>query len=155
MDFENKKMQYLSGLDAENQQITQVFAKMQLLIFAAQISKQHQTHCIMKKIIVFTLFAACLFACGKSGKQEPAAGTTTKPGIDGEKIYKTYCVTCHGLYGDMGGSGAFDLTKATLSVEERIQVITNGRNAMTPFKELLTEEKIRAVAEYTMKLKKN
>ena len=81
-----------------------------------------------------------------NGESKPVAAAEDKP--DGSKIYKQYCVTCHGLYGDMGASGAFNLTTSTLSKEERIQVITKGRNLMTPFEGLLSEEKIEAVAEY-------
>ena len=109
----------------------------------------------MKKTIVMSLLVAVFFACSRSdnpGSSSTSAASVAK--VDGEKIYKTYCVTCHGLYGDMGGSGAFDLTKTTLSEEERITVITKGRKLMTPFEGLLTEEKIKAVAGYTMKLKK-
>ena len=63
-------------------------------------------------------------------------------------------MTCHGLYGDMGASGAHDLTGSKLTLEERVQVISKGRNTMTPFESLLNEEKIKAVAEYTQTLKK-
>lgn len=111
----------------------------------------------MKKIFVFALLATFVYACSQSeggdkGGSEPTAEAAPK--VDGEKIYKTYCVTCHGLYGDMGASGAFNLQTSTLPLEERINVITNGRKAMTPFKDLLTPEKIKAVAEYTLTLKK-
>ncbi len=113
----------------------------------------------MKKLLIFALLATLVYACSQSGGEnggdksasEPAAAA---PAVDGEKIYKTYCVTCHGLYGDMGASGAFNLQTSVLPVEERINVITNGRKVMTPFKELLSEEKIKAVAEYTLTLKK-
>ena len=109
----------------------------------------------MKKILILSLLATLAFACSQSSSDksgsEPAAAT---PSVDGEKIYKTYCVTCHGLYGDMGASGAFNLQTSVLPVEERINVITNGRKVMTPFKELLSEEKIKAVAQYTMTLTK-
>ncbi|MBI1225812.1 MAG: hypothetical protein GC192_11295 [Bacteroidetes bacterium] len=113
----------------------------------------------MKKLLIFTLFATLIYACSQSGSENgseksSSESTTAAPSADGEKIYKTYCVTCHGLYGDMGASGAFNLQVSTLPVEERINVITNGRKAMTPFKELLSEDKIKAVAEYTMTLKK-
>lgn len=87
-----------------------------------------------------------------SDQSNSSSETAAAPKVDGEKIYKTYCVTCHGIYGDMGASGAFNLKTSTLPVEERINVITNGRKAMTPFKDLLTPEKIKAVAEYTMTL---
>lgn len=118
----------------------------------AQIIKHFSN---MKKVLIFALLASLVYACSESGGDkagsEPTAST---PKVDGEKIYKTYCVTCHGLYGDMGASGAFNLQTSALPVEERINVIANGRNVMTPFKDLLSEEKIKAVAEYTMTLKK-
>jgi mono/diheme cytochrome c family protein len=115
----------------------------------------------MKKIIFFVLIAATVIACGSSTDDKSSASSrasakatpvASKP--DGEKIYKTYCVTCHGTKGNMGASGAANLQESQLALEERITVITNGRNTMTAFKSLLNEEKIKAVAEYTLKLKK-
>ena len=112
----------------------------------------------MKKILTLTLLSVFLIACSSAGEKKAAstekAKTVAAKKIDGEKIYKTYCVTCHGLQGDMGASGAFDLTTSKLTLEERIQVITKGRNLMTPFEGLLNEEKIKAVAEYVEKLRK-
>jgi len=110
----------------------------------------------MKKLYFLAFIALVAFACSSSDKngqsKTSTAAASTK--VDGEKIYKTYCVTCHGVYGDMGASGAFNLTTSTLSLDERINVITNGRNAMTPFSNLLNEEKIKAVSEYIEKLRK-
>ncbi|GJM36506.1 MAG: hypothetical protein DHS20C18_55070 [Saprospiraceae bacterium] len=114
----------------------------------------------MKQLFFFMLIAGLIWACGETstektnGTENTTAQTEVKEGPDGEKIYKQYCITCHGLYGDMGASGAFNLTTSALSLDERVLVITNGRNVMTPFKDLLSEEKIKAVAEYTLKLKK-
>jgi mono/diheme cytochrome c family protein len=107
----------------------------------------------MKKTITIAVFAAVLFACSSEGSKENHASQAAATKVDGEKIYKTYCVTCHGIAGDMGASGAFNLKTSVLPLEERIKVITNGRNAMTPFKGLLSEEKIHAVAEYVEKLR--
>ena len=129
----------------------------------------------MRTSILFLFLAIFLYACGGTDSEAtgdtssgaPSAGTGTSapqasaPAADGEKIYKQYCVACHGLYGDMGASGAFNLTTSTLSVEERVQVITNGRvnaetgAAMTPFEALLDPEEIQAVADYTMTLTEN
>ncbi|MAT55189.1 MAG: cytochrome C [Saprospirales bacterium] len=102
----------------------------------------------MKYIFSFLIFATLIYACSSSNAENSASASASKKAEDGEKIYKTYCVTCHGIYGDMGSSGAFDLTISQLTLEERIKVISEGRNLMTPFKELLSEEKIKAVAEY-------
>ena len=108
----------------------------------------------MKKILVFALLATLVYACSQSSDKGSSDPSASAPKANGEKVYKLYCVTCHGLYGDMGASGAFNLQSSVLPVEERINVITNGRKAMTPFKELLSEEKIKAVAAYTMTLTK-
>lgn len=115
----------------------------------------------MRIILVFALIAAFVFACGGNEEGKTSSESSSKKvaqaqpkKADGAKIYKQYCVTCHGLYGDMGASGAHDLTTSALSLEERIQVIAKGRNTMTPFEALLNEEKIKAVAEYTQTLKK-
>lgn len=113
----------------------------------------------MKKLLIFVLLTTLAYACSQSGSENGADksggdSTAATTAVNGETVYKTYCVTCHGLYGDMGASGAFNLQTSVLSVDERINVITNGRKVMTPFKEILSPEKIKAVAEYTLKLKK-
>lgn len=116
----------------------------------------------MKKFLIFAVIAAVVFACGGSGEtpekkanksSEKTVAEAAKPKIDGAKIYKQYCIACHGLYGDMGASGAYNLTESKLTLEEKIAVITNGRNTMTPFKDLLSEEQIKAVAQHTVSLK--
>ncbi len=116
----------------------------------------------MKQLFFFAIVALLIVACGNSGADYSSSSSTNvtaqtaADAPDGEKIYKQYCVTCHGLYGDMGASGAFNLTTSTLSLEERIAVVTNGREttAMVGFKDILDETKIKAVAEYIVKLRK-
>ncbi len=107
----------------------------------------------MKRFAIFfsVILVVVVAQAFTSGPASTAYSSNPKP--DGEKIYKTYCVTCHGLYGDMGASGAANLTKSKLPLEERIKVVTNGRNTMTGFKSLLTPDKIKAVAKYTLELK--
>ena len=117
------------------------------------------TQILKKASFLFIIILAFVLACGDSdsGKSKisssAAAAKPAKKAVDGAKVYKLNCVVCHGVNGDMGASGAHDLTKSTLPLEERIQVISEGRNTMTPFKNLLSEEKIKAVAEFTMTLK--
>lgn len=119
----------------------------------------------MKKVLFFAALIGFAVACGGSedttdSSSSEAAETTASaepaaPAPDGEKIYKQNCIACHGLYGDMGASGAFNLTTSELTLEERINVITNGRNTMAAWGSLLKEDQIKAVAEYTMTLKKD
>lgn len=96
---------------------------------------------------MIVLFLTGIIACS-----EEKTNTTTDVAVDGRKIYLRNCVTCHGTKGDMGASGAFNLIVSELSVEERVHVITNGRNAMSSYKKVLSEAEIQAVAEYTMTL---
>lgn len=112
----------------------------------------------MKKLLFFAFIAAFIIACGGNEASENKLAKTTKKAtevaLDGAKIYKTYCVICHGTKGNMGSNGAFNLQTSELSVEERVIVIKNGRGVMTPWKGILKPEEIQAVAEYTMTLKK-
>lgn len=116
----------------------------------------------MKKLLIFAAILSFTAACGGSADTSDAAEEKTTASAapapaadapDGEKIWKTNCIACHGLYGDMGASGAFNLKTSQLSLEDRINVITNGRNTMAAWGSLLKPEEIKAVAEYTLTLK--
>lgn len=107
-------------------------------------------------LVLISVFVFAVYACGSgaSGAQESTSVSGEEQAGDGKKIYKQYCVSCHGLYGDIGANGAVNLANTTLAVEDKIAVITKGRNAMTPFENLLSAEEIKAVADYTEQLKK-
>lgn len=83
------------------------------------------------------------------------AGTTVDNSdiATGEIIYKNKCVLCHGDDGKLGLSGSKDLTASTLSRDEKINIITNGKNAMQPYNEMLTANQIIAVTNYVETLK--
>ena len=101
----------------------------------------------MKEILIFSILITFALACGRSASNKADV-------IEGKEIYKRYCVACHGQTGDLALNGAKKFPESILSVEERVLVITNGRNMMTPFKGLLNEKEIKAVAAYTMVLSK-
>lgn len=86
----------------------------------------------------------------QSSKNTKNAAVHADP--DGMAIFRQYCVTCHGADGKLALNGAKDLTISILTLEERINIITNGKKLMTPFNEILTPEEIKAVAEYTQTL---
>jgi len=103
----------------------------------------------MKVSIVSFILVVILYACG-GGKEGPAnydeAAAT--------KLFKKYCMVCHGMDGKLGLNGAKDLTACPLGFQERVMLINNGRGAMTPFKGILSEDEIEQVAQYTLNLKK-
>lgn len=91
-------------------------------------------------------------------------GITTKPAqtaaeVDppGLAVYNRTCVVCHGP-GGAGTALAMPLTGErthATTAAAAVAVITNGipGTAMGPFKTVLSEREIRAVAEYVMTLK--
>lgn len=81
-------------------------------------------------------------------------GSSNQVKVKGENVYKQYCILCHGADGKKGFNQAKDLSVSTLKLNERIQLITNGKGNMTPFKGVLSKEEIRAVAKYSMTLGK-
>lgn len=108
------------------------------------------------RFIAFLFFSAILACAGSGDKNNSTSKKADKKvaALDGKKIYKANCVTCHGMDGKLGINGSKDLTLCELDLEERIALITNGKGVMTAFSNLLSEEKIKAVAEYTLTLKK-
>lgn len=101
--------------------------------------------------LLLGLFAGLVLACGSAGAEAESPSLAGPP--DGETLYRKYCVLCHGADGKKGFNGAGDLTRSLLTLDERVVLIREGKGMMTPFRELLGEEEIRAVAAYTLKLK--
>lgn len=101
----------------------------------------------MKHWIPAGLLLLCFASCG--GNASEKAGGEKKPS-EGKSVYEAQCVRCHGSNGKLGLSGAKDLTVTTLTPDEMVQVISDGANGgmMPSYKEALTSEEIRAVAEY-------
>ena len=103
----------------------------------------------MNKISVSFIFLALILAC--AGKEKTTSGIVSV--AEGEKVFKKYCILCHGADGKLGVNGAKDLTVCKLTLEERETQIKKGKNTMTPFEGILTEEQIKSVAAYSMTLK--
>ncbi len=97
------------------------------------------------KIFFAAAIVALTLACGGSGGGSNELGAS---------VFKTHCQLCHGADGKLGLNGALDLTASALSLDERITVITKGRNTMLAYEATLSPEEIKAVAKYTIALKK-
>lgn len=93
--------------------------------------------------------------------RELAAGVVTDAAqsnydlqLHGKAVYEANCTVCHGADGALGAVGAKNLAASQLSLEEAIQIIANGKNAMPKYKKSLSEQDIRAVAAYIGTFKK-
>ena len=89
-------------------------------------------------------------------KKEVATNEFANASADvlGIAIYEAKCTRCHGKDGKSGKSGAYDLTTSGSTHEKKIEMIMNGEKSMPAFKDLLSEEQIKAVADYVETLKK-
>ncbi|TVR75810.1 MAG: cytochrome c [Chitinophagaceae bacterium] len=111
-----------------------------------------------KAYLLITLFFGLLlglYSCGGESNQRgvhrpeaPNTANLTAQQKEGLRIYDIHCKTCHGAKGNLKLSGASDLTISVLSMEESIEVISEGRGAMMPFKIFLNESELEAVASY-------
>jgi mono/diheme cytochrome c family protein len=69
--------------------------------------------------------------------------------VNGEQVFASTCVICHGEDGKGGHGGGAPLSEVT-SATAAIQTITGGRNSMPAFDGVLTPEQIRDVAAYVV-----
>jgi mono/diheme cytochrome c family protein len=101
-----------------------------------------------------------VIAWALSGSAARAAGNKAADDL-GEKTYKTTCVMCHGEDGTGTPTGkalkAPDLHSDVvqkLTDAQIMEQISNGKNAMPPFKSTLTKDQIQALAKYVRKFGK-
>ena len=118
------------------------YQKREDLIFSHRFFNYHKHLSMYLKLILSLAVAFIVIACAESG-----------PKADGSMVFKTHCQLCHGPDGKLGLNGAKDLSASPLTVDERVQVITKGRNTMLAYESMLSEDEIKAVAIYTSNLK--
>ena len=98
-----------------------------------------------------------ILACGPTGDPSKAAGDKDRgplPLSAGKSIYSTHCVVCHGTDGGLGLNEAGDLRESEMTLEQRKQIISQGKGTMIAYNRILSEREIEAVARYTMELKR-
>ncbi|MDW3194548.1 MAG: cytochrome c [Cytophagales bacterium] len=74
----------------------------------------------------------------------------TGANLSSSEVYKMHCKRCHGSDGRKGKKGAKDLNLSTMSLENRIAHISEGKDKMPSFEKRLSQEQIAKVAEYTL-----
>ncbi len=89
-----------------------------------------------------------------SASQEIVAALSESQAANAKAIYTQACETCHGPDGTKGLGGAANLKVSKLSLQDRINVVENGRGLMPGFAGQLTEQEAQSLATYTMTLKK-
>ena len=101
------------------------------------------------------------FSCGNSDKppfetkkQSPNDTKENKTSsLSGGELYSQKCTACHGDDGNLGIGGAKKISESTLSQVEREELISNGKKTMPAFKDQISSEEIKKIAEYTLTMK--
>lgn len=105
--------------------------------------------------LVLTIGLFFFASCDDSTNADEAVGEV----MSGEKIYLQNCVSCHGKEGNLGVSDAADLSKSTLTLEEKITIISSGSsNGVMQAYGIkhggsLNDQQIQKLAEYVGTLK--
>ena len=68
--------------------------------------------------------------------------------VHGKAVYDAHCIVCHQEDGKGGVAGSKSLVDSQLSDEEIRHIVLNGKNAMAPYKKVLTEQDVEAVVSY-------
>ena len=121
----------------------------------------------MKSLLLLFLGVSTMLIAQRESVKEsaPASQGQTEPGKvvnPGQKIFEENCMRCHAAN---GSSNTFighkwnipDLRSDVvqkLSVEQRIAIITEGKNKMPAHKDKLTKDEIRLVESYVRELGK-
>ena len=128
--------------------IVAVFASIPLAVIA--FKKKNKMLAVASLILIIAAYG--LAEMSKKQKSKSMEGIS-ESNVSGQELYNASCLSCHGADGKLNLMGAKDLSISTMDLNARIEIITNGKNAMTPFLGMLNEEQIKAVAEYTETLK--
>lgn len=104
---------------------------------------------LIRMVFLLTLFYLTNCQSDQVGQSDKDAT------INGALIFNRNCKICHGIDGRLGLNGAKDLTASVLREQERIDIITGGKKIMPPFKTVLSEKEIQAVAAFTLSLKQS
>lgn len=117
----------------------------------------------MKTVLLkfyFVVTASIVIVVGCSHNQPaPATEATIKEATgtiapDGRQLFTDKCVACHGEDGAAGIAGAANLKTLSADSLTIIKTISNGKNAMPAFGNVLTPHETEQVAVYVKTLSK-
>jgi len=73
--------------------------------------------------------------------------------LDGAKLYKQNCTSCHGRKGGLGIGGAANLKKSTIDNTHKVAMMYYGKGKMMSYKAGLNTAEMLAISEFLETLK--
>ena len=108
-------------------------------------------------VSVVLLTFVLILGCGPTGdpsKSADANDSEPLPLSAGKSLFSTHCVVCHGTDGGLGLNEAGDLRESEMTLEQRKQIIRDGKGTMIAYRRILDDREIDAVARYTKELQR-
>ncbi len=106
-----------------------------------------------KKILAVLALLMIIGAYGIAEISKKKRNQSNTSSTVGKEVYTANCAKCHGDDGTAGLMGSTDLSKSILDLSQTTTIIEEGKGTMVPYKETLTPEQVKAVAEYVQSLK--
>jgi mono/diheme cytochrome c family protein len=100
------------------------------------------------KVLATFSFFLIVVSFGLGHKAKDAKAGAQIAALNGKEIFEEKCTLCHGGNGKLGVNGAKDLSVTALDHKGITDIISNGKNTMASYKDVLTKEQIEAVASY-------
>lgn len=104
----------------------------------------------LRFILTGLILTALAIGCGSQGDAGSAADAADKVVSEAEAraLYIRKCSLCHGDDGQLMASKSPDLSVSTMTLAERVALITYGKGTMPAQKGVLDKAQITAVAHY-------
>lgn len=106
---------------------------------------------VNNNFLLLFLTPLLIWGCGAGDAPETGASGSHRSEVSeaqARNLYIRKCSLCHGDDGKLGASKSPDLSVSSMSLEERIALITYGKGTMPGQNGILNKAEIQAVARY-------
>ena len=125
-----------------------VFASIPLAVIGFKKSNK-----ILASLAMLLIMAS--YGLAEMSKQPSRKEVVVAAGADeGKALYDAYCTSCHGADGKLMLAGAKDLSTSAMDYNSMLLLVSLGKNAMPPFKSVLSEEQIDKTVRYVETLRR-
>ncbi|MFT5580772.1 MAG: cytochrome c5 [Psychromonas sp.] len=98
-------------------------------------------------------FSLLLIGCNSPISQKGFEESEFK--LNASDLFEIHCSNCHGMKGNLGNSGAKDLSKSQFTIAQIKEIVSEGKKAMPPLGELIANpSEMDSIVNYVLSLRK-